>query len=108
MGMVKMTFTLDEATVARLRGSAERLARPQSEIVRDAICDYAERIGRTGEAEIRFPVFQIREAFLCNGVEENRQKLVSAANAAIVPYKPNAFITVRLKPNRLAQKTAAR
>jgi len=53
MGMVKMTFTLDEATVARLRGSAERLAKPQSEIVRDAICDYAERIGRTGEAERR-------------------------------------------------------
>jgi alpha-mannosidase len=65
-----------------------------------------EIAGRAGEAELRFPVFQVREAFLCNGVEENKQKLVSAAHAASVPYKPNAFTTVRLKADRPAQKVA--
>jgi len=51
--MVKMTFTLDEATVAKLRRSAERTAKPQSEVVREAISEYAERIGRLSDAERR-------------------------------------------------------
>lgn len=49
--MVKMTFTLDDETVARLRQSAERLAKPQSAIVREAIADYADRVGRLSERE---------------------------------------------------------
>ena len=49
--MVKMTFTLDDATVARLRHSAVRLGKPQSAIVREAICDYADRAGRLSEQE---------------------------------------------------------
>ncbi len=49
--MVKMTFTLDDATVERLRRSAERLAKPRSEVVWLAIRDYAERIGRLSEEE---------------------------------------------------------
>jgi predicted transcriptional regulator len=51
--MVKMTFSLDEVTVQRLRASADRLARPQSAVVREAIRDYAERIGNLSEAERR-------------------------------------------------------
>ena len=49
--MVKMTFTLDDVTVARLRQSAVRLAKPQSEVVREAIRDYADRVGRLSEQE---------------------------------------------------------
>lgn len=49
--MVKVTFTLDEETVARLRRSAARLAKPQSQVVRDAIRDYAGRVGRLTEQE---------------------------------------------------------
>ena len=48
-----MTFSLDEATAARLRLSARRLAKPQSAVVRAAIRDYSERIGRLGEEERR-------------------------------------------------------
>jgi len=51
--MVKMTFTLDDATVTKLRRSAERLAKPQSEVVREAISEYAERVGRLSESERR-------------------------------------------------------
>jgi hypothetical protein len=53
MASVKMTFSLDEATVARLRDAAASLRKPQSEIVREAILDYAERVGRLTEAERR-------------------------------------------------------
>ena len=49
--MVKVTFTLDETTVTRLKRSAARLARPQSYVVREAIRDYAERLGRLSEEE---------------------------------------------------------
>lgn len=49
--MVKVTFTLDERTVATLRQAGARLGKPNSQIVRDAIRDYAERIGRLSETE---------------------------------------------------------
>jgi ribbon-helix-helix CopG family protein len=49
--MVKATFTLDDATVAELRRAAERLHKPQSHVVREAIKDYAARIGRLSEQE---------------------------------------------------------
>ena len=72
------------------------------------ILRFREIAGRSGEAALRFPVFRIREAYLCNGVEENKQKLVANHDAVTVPYKPNAFITVRLKTEPSAQKTAAK
>jgi len=69
---------------------------------------FREIAGRSGKATLRFPVFQVREAHLCNGVEENKQKLVTTAGAVTVPYKPNSFMTVRLKTAPPAQKTAAK
>ena len=51
MGTVKVTFTLDEPTVGRLRDAAERLAKPKSEVVREALKDFHERIGRLREGE---------------------------------------------------------
>ena len=46
-----MTFSLDEATAARLDAAAAALHKPKSEIVREAILDYADRVGRLTEAE---------------------------------------------------------
>lgn len=48
-----MTFSLDEATAARLAHASGALRKSKSEIVRDAIEDYTERIGRLGESERR-------------------------------------------------------
>lgn len=49
----KVTFTVDEATIARLDDAAQRLAIPKSEVVREAIHEYHLRIGKLGEAERR-------------------------------------------------------
>ena len=49
--MVKVTFTLDDQTVRSLRGTAARLAKPQSQIVREAVMEYAARAGRLSERE---------------------------------------------------------
>ncbi len=49
--MVKMTFTLDDETVARLRRCATRLAKPQSQVVREAIKEYDARSDKLSEQE---------------------------------------------------------
>ncbi len=48
---IKVTFTLDESTVARLNRTAERLAKPKSEVVREAIAEYDAKSDRLSEAE---------------------------------------------------------
>ncbi|HZM92229.1 MAG TPA: ribbon-helix-helix protein, CopG family [Vicinamibacterales bacterium] len=48
-----MTFTLDDETVAALRQASERLNKPQSVIVREAIREYGARAGRLNEEERR-------------------------------------------------------
>lgn len=47
----KVTFTLDEGTVSRLRRTAHRLHKPQSLVVREAIAEYAARADRLGDEE---------------------------------------------------------
>ena len=49
--MVKVTYTLDDATVAEIRRTADRLGRPQSQIVREAVAEYAARADRVTERE---------------------------------------------------------
>jgi predicted transcriptional regulator len=49
--MVKVTFTLDDETVERLRRTAARLAKPQSYVVREAIRDYEARSARLSDEE---------------------------------------------------------
>lgn len=51
MATVKVTFTLDADTVERLKETAKRLAKPKSEVVREAIQDYHSRTDRLSEAE---------------------------------------------------------
>lgn len=51
--MVKVTFTLDDDTVRRLRETAARLQKPQSLVVREAVADYALRAGALTEVERR-------------------------------------------------------
>jgi predicted transcriptional regulator len=51
--VVKVTFTLDEATVEQLRRTAERVRKPQSRVVREAIAEYAARADRLSEEERR-------------------------------------------------------
>ena len=46
-----MTFSLDAETVTRLRTAADRLHMPYSQVVREAVAEYAARVGRLGEAE---------------------------------------------------------
>jgi predicted transcriptional regulator len=49
--MVKVTFSLDDETVSEIRRTAERLGTPQSQVVREAVAEYAARTDRVSERE---------------------------------------------------------
>ena len=47
----KVTFTFDAATIRRLEDSAKRLSKPKSAVVREAIQEYHENIGKLSESD---------------------------------------------------------
>ena len=49
--MARITFSLDDATVAEIRRTAARQRIPQSHVVREAVADYAARADRLSERE---------------------------------------------------------
>ena len=57
--MVKVTYSVDEETVARIRTAAARLNKPQSQIVREAVRHYAEHTDRLTDDERRERVRRI-------------------------------------------------
>jgi hypothetical protein len=88
--MVKLTFTVDEDTAARLRRIASRLARPQSRVVRDAIRDYGERVGRLDE--------------------EERERLLRAFDTLVprIPGRPVAEVDAEIAAVRAARRRGGR
>jgi len=88
--MVKVTFTLDDHTVARLRQAAERLNKPQSHVVRDAVRDYADRVGRLSEHE--------------------RLRMLSALDAIVKrkPTRSTADVDRELREIRVARRSGGR
>ncbi len=53
MASNKMTFTLDAETVARIDRTAARLGTSKSGVVREAVREYAARVGRLSDDERR-------------------------------------------------------
>ena len=49
--VVRVTFSLDEETVRQLRATSESTKKPQSLVVREAVAEYAARVGRLSDAE---------------------------------------------------------
>ena len=51
MATVKVTFTLDQVSLDRLTDAAERLAVAKSEVVREAIMAFHDRLGKLSDKE---------------------------------------------------------
>ena len=51
MMTTKVSFTLDQVAMEKLQEAATRLALPKSEIVRKAILEFHDRLGRLSERE---------------------------------------------------------
>jgi hypothetical protein len=88
--MVKMTFTLDDPTVAALRRSAARLSKPRSEIVRLAIRDYADRVGKLAEPE-RLKLLRVLDEMLPR-----------------IPMRPAAAVDREIETLRQARRAGGR
>ena len=88
--MVKVTFTLDDQTVARLRQAAERLNKPQSQVVREAVREYADRVGRLSEHE--------------------RLRMLSALDAIVKrkPTRSTSDVDRELREIRVARRSGGR
>lgn len=84
--MIKVTFTLDDATVDQLRRTAARIRKPQSLVVREAIAEYAERANRLSEDE--------------------RQRMLAVLDRARrqPPSRPEAAVDAELKEIRAARR----
>ena len=88
--MVKVTFTLDAATVAEIRRTAARLGTAQSRVVREAIAEFAARADRLTE----------RERLRVLGVLENLKPSPSTRPASEVDAELKAIRTARRQGGR--------
>ena len=88
--MARVTFTLDDATIATLRRSAKLLRKPQSHVLRDAIADYATRSGQFAKRE--------------------RVRLLDVFDQLIpeLPRRPVCEVDAELAEIRAARRTAGR
>jgi predicted transcriptional regulator len=88
--MVKVTFTLDGETVARLRLTAERLRKPQSQVVREAVAEYAASTGRLTDVE--------------------RRRMLAAFDRVVpaVPRRPLREVEAELRAVRAARRRGGR
>jgi hypothetical protein len=90
MALVKLTFSLDGDTVTRLRTTAERLGLPQSQVVREAVAEYASQVGRLSETE--------------------RASLLRTFDQVVpmIPPRPAAHVDTELRALRRARRQGGR
>ena len=92
--MVKVTFTLDDATVAEIRRTAARLGTPQSRVVREAVAEYAARADRMSERD-RLRALTVLEAL---------RKAPPARDARAVDAELRAVRTARRNGGRRSSR----
>jgi hypothetical protein len=86
----KMTFTLDAETAARIDRTAARLGTSKSGVVREAVREYAARVGRLSD--------------------EERQRLLAAFDDVVprIPARPAAAVDREIAAVRSARRGAGR
>jgi len=88
--MIKVTFTLDDETVAYLARTADRLGMPKSLVVREAIRVYGEQAG------------------LLSTEERNRMLSVFDEVARDIPHRPRQKVERELAEIRATRRTGGR
>src|SRR5436853_6191676 len=90
MAAHKVTVTLDRETVRLIDDAAGRLAKPKSQIVREAVADYHIRIGRLSESE--------------------RQRMLKVFDTVVplIPSRPQREVEDELQEIRRARRAGGR
>jgi hypothetical protein len=89
-GVTKVTFTLDDETVASLARTAQRLGIPKSQVVREAIRAYGEQLSRL------------------SGEERDRLLGVFDEVTSSIPERPRAAVDAELREIRRARSQGGR
>lgn len=86
----KLTFSVDDETARTLKVMAERLDKPQSLIVREAVAEYSARAGRLTEGE--------------------RRTMLQAVDRMVEqpPTRPQRDVTTELRAVRTARRQGGR
>jgi predicted transcriptional regulator len=90
MATNKVTFTLDAETIHRIEDAAEILAKPKSQIVREAVAEYHGRIGRLSQSEI-----------------QRRLKIFDTL-VPLIPARPQQEVDAELEEIRQARRSGGR
>jgi predicted DNA-binding protein len=88
--MIKVTFTLDEESVARLDRMSERFRVPKSQLVREAIRVYGEQASRL------------------SAEERNRMLEIFDAVTPSIPHRSRDAVEAELEEVRVARRTGGR
>ena len=90
VAMIKVTYTLDEETIHRIRRMATRFGKPQSQVVREAVKDYETRSDKLSD--------------------EERKRLLAVLDelAPKVPRRPQKEVDAELREIRAARRRWAR
>jgi hypothetical protein len=86
----KVTYTLDEATIRRVESASDRLSVPKSQVIRDAVAEYHDSIGRLSETE------------------RQRQLRVLRDLAPSIPKRPLAEVEQEIAEIRSARRVSGR
>ncbi|HXA16338.1 MAG TPA: ribbon-helix-helix protein, CopG family [Thermoanaerobaculia bacterium] len=86
----KVTYTLDDATVRRVDSASERLKMPKSQVIRDAVAEFDEGLGRLSERE------------------RLRQLRVLRDLVPLIPKRPRAEVEQEIAEIRSARRTGGR
>lgn len=90
MATNKVTFTLDQKTNELINDAAERLGKPKSQVIREAVADYHGRIGKMSEQE--------------------RQRMLKLFDTLVplIPKRPQAEVDAELREIRRARRHGGR
>jgi predicted transcriptional regulator len=90
MATTKVTFSVDDTTVALLEQTARRLHRPKSQIIREAVAEYAARSEMLSDAE--------------------RGRMLSTFDTLVprIPERPLSDVESELELVRSARRSAGR
>jgi predicted transcriptional regulator len=72
--MAKLTFSMDDETVATLRRAAERTGKSQSAVVREAIIEYEARADKLTNAE-RDHMLKVIDQIIARGPTRTRVEI---------------------------------
>ena len=53
--------------------------------------------GKPGQVDVQIPILKVKQAWLCNAVEQNQEALTTSMHGLTFPVQPFQIVTVRVE-----------